>query len=70
MDNRTVGWIQRLLVGAAALAAAALHHFRLSVGHIFVILMPILLLFMMILIYIAPGPRTKGLVDRLKGRPR
>ena len=70
MDNRTLRWIHRFAIYAAAFAVVILLRLGLSVGRIVAILVPILLLFMMMLVYIAPGPRTKGFVDRLKRRFR
>jgi hypothetical protein len=63
-------WIDRLLLIASIAAGITLNHLGFGVGLIAAVVAGMILVWAAIAIYITPGPKTKHLVEKLKGRSR
>jgi hypothetical protein len=70
MGHRINEWVQKLLVPCLVVAAMVLAHFGFGVLKIVAIILPILIVLMLFLIAVDPGPKARGFVEGLRNRLR
>ncbi len=70
MGHRINQWTQRLLAPCLVVATMVLLHLRYSVWRIVAIELPLFALLTLAMIFVDPGPKTRGLVEGLKSRFR